>query len=141
MWPSDFQAPFLGTGFQTFWPGPLGRNILYRDPEHIYMCIRVYACACMIYTNTKMEIIGFFLTKYHVYLPFVIYTLIFKILFCKMKKQKTLVIAHYIDYMTHTGIMTYSFLNIFVLILSKITVIYCRNKPTSFISIGRHHKI
>lgn len=58
-----------------------------------------------------------------------------------MKKQKTLVIAHYIDYMTHIGIMTYSFLNIFVLILSKITVIYYKNKPTSFISIGRHQKI
>ena len=54
-----------------------------------------------------------------------------------MKKQKTLVITHYIDYMTHTGIMTYSFLNIFVLILSKITVIHCRNNPTSFISIGK----
>lgn len=127
--------------FKLFWPGPLVRNILYYDPEHIYMYIWVYACACVIYTNTKMEIIFFFLQN-TMYTYLMWYILLFlKSEFLKWKKQKTLVITHYIDYTTHIGIMTYSFLNIFVLILSKITVIHCRNNPTSFISIGRHHKI
>lgn len=140
MWPSDFQAPFLGTGFQTFLTRAFSKKYFILWPRtHIHVHMSICLCMCDIHKHKNGN--NFFLQN-TMYTYLMWYILLFlKSEFLKWKKQKTLVITHYIDYTTHIGIMTYSFLNIFVLILSKITVIHCRNNPTSFISIGRHHKI